>query len=250
MPGIDPVRLGWFELGLFGLIAIVGPLLDLWLFTRLRRATARNTAGARARYYVGGMIWQWGLVALLAWLWISGGRSTDALHLGSTQPLRHVLGAILAGGYVWAALSARRRLLAQPEKLSRLMASMHAALPLLPHTRTEARLFAAVAITAGITEEVLFRGFTLLWATSLLGPIVGFAVSTIAFGLAHLYLGREHVIRTTLVGALLAVVVLVAGNLWPAIVIHATMDLCAGELAYLALTRAERAGTVNLAPTA
>ena len=45
-------------------------------------------------------------------------------------------------------------------------------------------------------------------------------------------------LRTAVVGAVLALVVLAAGSLWPAILIHAAMDLISSDLGYRGLVRA------------
>jgi uncharacterized protein len=64
-------------------------------------------------------------------------------------------------------------------------------------------------------------------------------VSSILFGFAHIYIGIPHVIRTVIVGAVFAVVVLGTGSLWPAIVLHAAIDLFSGDLVYHTLHAAQ-----------
>jgi len=99
---------------------------------------------------------------------------------------------------------------------------------LLPHGRRERLAFALLAVTAGICEEVLFRGFGIayvrwLWPAA---PRLALIVVTAAtFGMAHLYQGVRGVVLTGLLGAYLAWLVLSTGSLVPAIVIHALLDL-------------------------
>src|SRR2546425_962185 len=82
-----------------------------------------------------------------------------------------------------------------------------------------------LAVTAGLCEEFLYRGFALWYFTSLAGSVAGFVLAAVLFGLGHLYLGRMHVVRTAIVGAVFGLLVIGTGSLWVAIVLHAAMDL-------------------------
>lgn len=112
-----------------------------------------------------------------------------------------------------------------------------AAVPLLPHTHGELLGFRAIAVTAGICEELLFRGYVIWYVGVWTGPIPAVVISSIAFGAAHLYLNRDHAIRAGMLGLVLATLVLATGSLWPAMIIHAALDLYSGELSFHALSR-------------
>src|SRR5439155_15892128 len=99
---------------------------------------------------------------------------------------------------------------------------------LLPRTPAERRLFAGLALTAGICEEVLYRGFglaALRWAAPGLGHPGLIAVTAVAFGLAHLYQGPLGVGLTGLIGAYLAWIAIATGSLVPVMVLHAVLAL-------------------------
>jgi len=98
---------------------------------------------------------------------------------------------------------------------------------LLPRTPRERRWYAGVAITAGICEEVLYRGVVLVVAM-LLAPglprwVLALGVAAV-FGLAHIYQGAAGVVVTTMMGAVLGLLVLATGSLLPA-VLHGAADL-------------------------
>ena len=120
--------------------------------------------------------------------------------------------------------------------------------PLLPRTRGERGGFVALSITAGICEELLFRGFVLWYATMWTGPIGGFLISSALFGLMHLYLGAPHVPRTTIIGIFFYVVAVSAGSLLPAMLCHALVDLLSGDLGYRALAGDSSATTEESGP--
>src|SRR5947208_2189146 len=95
---------------------------------------------------------------------------------------------------------------------------------LLPRSAAERRMFALLALTAGVCEEVLYRGFglaALRWAAPGLGHPALIAITAAAFGLAHLYQGPPGVVMTGLVGAYLAWIAIATGSLVPVMVLHA-----------------------------
>lgn len=97
---------------------------------------------------------------------------------------------------------------------------------LLPRNRAEIVHAAVMSIAAGISEELAFRLFLPLLVALVSGSaFVAFGVAVTAFGAMHLYQGRAGVIATTLVGALMAAVYLMTGELWLAMVLHALIDL-------------------------
>ena len=102
-------------------------------------------------------------------------------------------------------------------------------LDLLPRTGREKRLFAGLSLSAGVGEELAFRGYALAALQLLSLPPWTAAVSTsVAFGMMHAYQGMAGILRTALVGVVLAVSVLQTGSLLPAMAAHALVDLGAG----------------------
>lgn len=101
----------------------------------------------------------------------------------------------------------------------------------MPHRDHEYPLFAALACTAGLCEEFLFRGY-LLWYLGHVVPVpVAYVLQSVVFGVAHFYQGLRGIVMTGLAGAFFTGVRIVSGSLWPAMLIHALMDLHAGDLA-------------------
>jgi membrane protease YdiL (CAAX protease family) len=131
----------------------------------------------------------------------------------------------------------RRRILARPAVVERLEKRLDYAEPLLPHTLGERRLFWVVSATAGICEETLYRGFLTWYIAGWTGPWAAIVLSSLIFGLGHVYLGVAQVPRTFLVGLVLALLAYFSGSLWPSIVLHAAIDWNAGELGYALLNR-------------
>jgi membrane protease YdiL (CAAX protease family) len=99
---------------------------------------------------------------------------------------------------------------------------------LFPRSSRERLYCVALAITAGICEELVFRGALLHLAERLLpgAGVIGAAAAAVAlFGVAHFYQGLRGVLLTTLAGALLMLSFLATGSLLPGIAIHILIDL-------------------------
>lgn len=83
----------------------------------------------------------------------------------------------------------------------------------------------AVLALVGVYEELFARGLLLQRCRSLAGGTwIPVTVSSVLFGLGHLYQGWVGVAQTTLIGIVLAVLTLRWKTLWPAILAHALLD--------------------------
>jgi len=82
--------------------------------------------------------------------------------------------------------------------------------------------FAALALTPGITEELLFRGAILSGLKRDLRPHVCVLWQALLFGAAHASIYRF--LPSGIVGAALTLVVLRAKSVWPAILLHVAYD--------------------------
>jgi membrane protease YdiL (CAAX protease family) len=230
-------------------IAVVGPLLDYALFWPAQRRLARaDPVWARRWLWASAVGNPWTVVAFGAAIWLAHGRSWESF--GFTVPagwrLWAALGLVLAAaGYHAVALASLARSADARASLRRQVEPLAA---VLPHTRSEMAWFAGVAVTAGFCEEFLFRGY-LLWVLS---PWLGWwgaaAVSLSIFAIGHVYQGWGGVVRTGIVGAAFTLVVAICGSLWPAIALHALIDLGQGTLAWAALRdEPEQGGAVRTA---
>ncbi len=92
-----------------------------------------------------------------------------------------------------------------------------------------------MSLTAGFCEEFLYRGYFIWVFAPWLGWWGAAALSLLFFAIGHLYQGWNGVLRTGIVGAIFTLVVAIFDSLWPAIALHALLDLGQGMIAWLAL---------------
>lgn len=117
----------------------------------------------------------------------------------------------------------------EPRRLSEPYA--HALRAVVPAGRYQWVLFVAVAATAGICEEFLYRGYALTILSAMTGSVAfGVAASTVAFGLAHAYQGRTGVVGATISGLLYAALYLLSGSLYPCMLGHFVQDIAGGAV--------------------
>ncbi|WP_440053925.1 CPBP family intramembrane glutamic endopeptidase [Pseudoalteromonas sp. T1lg65] len=105
---------------------------------------------------------------------------------------------------------------------------------IMPSTKVERNWFIfGTSLTAGICEELLFRGFLLHVLGQSLGTLPALFISSLVFGLFHFYQGWQGIVKTGLFGLILALIYLWTGSLWVVIALHFVWDAYAGQLFYL-----------------
>ena len=221
-------------------ILLVLPIVEWrWTWPRLLKRLASGAPKVRARFYRSVILGQWLITLCLLAFWGWRGRPWPWLLLGPSTPLRlggGLAAAVVVAGLLWWQKVA---ILKRDDAIARVRRQLESAAPILPHTCAENRMFRVVSVTAGVCEEVLFRGFLLWYLAVWTGPVAAVILSSLLFGLGHVYLGMVHVPKTTLAGLFMACLALASGSLWPAIVIHAAMDWNSGEIGYRILSSSE-----------
>jgi membrane protease YdiL (CAAX protease family) len=217
-------------------VFVAGAILDYYvLWPYLLRKVSGGDVGARTRVYSITMAWLWLATIFVAGRWWLLARPCTALWLLPPRGWRLLAGtlAFLAGAALWllqtrslARLSAQKRALLR-QRSGHLLA-------LVPHTTAEYRWFVGLSVTAGICEELLYRGF-LVWALQhWVGLGWAAAVSVMVFGAAHAYQGKD-VVRPTLAGAVLQGIALLTQSILPGILVHAMLDVMSGTSGYILL---------------
>ncbi len=217
----------WDFLLIFFVLIVVVPGRG---WARLRRLLALPHISSRERtlLYLTSIASQWILSSLVAWRSIARGLSVPQLGL-KFQPIPEllligILGGILIGLAHWFNL--RRIGRSNSPAVDKIRAL---AVKIFPHSNQEALVFCGLAVTAGVCEEFLYRGFVFAALSHVSVPTWGIVlVSSIMFGLAHAYQGRGGMIGTLLLGAVFGVVRILYDSLVPVVVWHAAVDIVAG----------------------
>ncbi len=102
-------------------------------------------------------------------------------------------------------------------------------LHLLPQTRQE-KIWSVLVLapTAGFCEELIYRGYLLSQLSRCFHSVdAAWTVSSLAFGLAHLYQKPSGALRAAALGALLAYPVIRLGTIFPSMAAHFLIDVLA-----------------------
>ncbi len=230
---------GVFDHVVFALLLLL-PLIEWrWNWPRYLRRLAAGFSGARLRYYRNIIAGEWLLAVVLLAVWAMWRRPWSSLWLGSPSGWRLAGGLAFTAAVVALLVAQKRAILKKPKTRDKVRAMLKYAEPLLPRTAAEHKAFWLVSFTAGVCEEVIYRGFLTWYLAVWTGLVPAVLLSAIAFGFGHVYLGPAQVPRTALVGLVMSGVMLASASLWPAMLLHAALDWNSGELGFRILGKAD-----------
>jgi membrane protease YdiL (CAAX protease family) len=110
--------------------------------------------------------------------------------------------------------------------------------PMAPHTYLEAGLFVVLSVSAGLFEEIIFRGYLQKQLAALgRNAIIGIVASGIIFGLAHGYQGTRMMIVIGIYGIFFGILAHLRKSLRPGMMAHAFQDSIAGIGLFKLVTR-------------
>jgi len=107
----------------------------------------------------------------------------------------------------------------------------------MPQTGQERLWWITVAVLAGVTEEITWRGVQTPLASGLVGSVwAGAALSALSFGAGHLIQGCRSALVIVLFALGFQALVCFSGNLYIAMAVHIAYDITAG-ITYAKLAR-------------
>lgn len=223
------------------LVLVGGPLLGAWRVRRRRALLATGDPAVRRRATVRSIGIQWTMTLALAAAWIADGRGLTGLRLDRLPEGPWQIGATIGVLVLFQTLATGWfRASRSPAALHQLRKTVEpSVLGLMPRTSPEWVRFGALAVTAGVCEEFIYRGVAFALVTETFGVIAAVVVTSVAFGAGHAYQGVSGMFRTGLLGAVFAGIVLTTGALWLAMALHALADLFQGYLLATAVAAPE-----------
>ena len=192
---------------------------------RLRELLAKPQVGTRERVSL--------YASTIAFQWVAAAQLGLVVYGGPKLAIVGLLGAAILGTLHWLNLRRMGRL---PTKARGTLQAL--AERILPQSPIEILSFLGLAVTAGVCEEFLYRGFALA-ALHRAGLPVWSAVllSSALFGLAHLYQGRGGLAGTMILGTLFAAARIRYDSVVPVMLWHVAVDVVAGVAGHRYLTQ-------------
>ena len=197
---------------------------------RLQHLLAQPAFSSKEKLVLYGttIAFQWIMLGVVAWRALARGLSQTELGLmrglDVSIVLWSIIGAIGVCTFQWFNLRRLGQLSGPVPDMMRKLSER-----LLPQNPVESAPYAALAVTAGVCEEFVYRGFVMaaLRQTGM-GTWLVLTISSVLFGLAHAYQGKSGIAGTTLMGLVFGASRIVTVSLVPAAVWHAAVDLIAG----------------------
>lgn len=220
----------------FVLLAAIFPIRDYFLIRERATRIRAGEAGLRLGFYRRVIGEHWATVLVLLVVWFALGRDAASIgfvpRLGLQAWAGYVLTALICATLIFQAVTIGRN----PKSLASAREKLTSLSFIIPHTPRERRLFDAVSVTAGICEEILYRGYAVAYLMAAFGAPFWVAglLSSLVFGFAHIYQGAAGVPRTALVGLMFFVLYGLTGSLWAPMIAHAVMDITSGRIGYAA----------------
>jgi uncharacterized protein len=197
---------------------------------RLRRLLQLPVVGTveRVTLYASTIAFQWLAVAVVAWRVWAHGYTASTLGLVIHNRVRTLLAAIVGAAILGLLHTLNLRMMGRsPAKAPATLRAL--AERVLPQSSLELLPYLALAVTAGVCEEFLYRGFAMSALAHAGIPVWGTIIlSSVLFGLAHLYQGRGGLLGTLLIGLVFGTARIAYDGLAVVILWHITVDVVAG----------------------
>lgn len=210
-------------------LAILFPLLSWRSFPLLASRIRHRGEPERIRAYRHTVLTWFGHLLLLMGMWAVADRPLGALGLRPSSP-PELLAGLALGGVMLAALRLNiarwPTTLRDRDHIERLVGNLAV---LLPRSTRERRWFRAVSVNAGLSEEILFRGYLLWYLGHFAGSAAASAIAVLAFTVAHAYQGLRQLPGIALMGAFFVALYLVSGSIFLPIAFHAAVDILHGH---------------------
>ena len=219
---------------------VLGVLLPLRGKLRLQKLMVLARIGTRERLslYASTIGFQWLAAIVVAWRAWARGLSLEELgfvvHGHWRILIAAIVGAATLGGLQWFNLRRMGRSSGKAREFMQVLAER-----ILPQSRLELVPFLALAVTAGVCEEFLYRGFAMAALIRVGLPSWGVVLlSSVLFGLAHLYQGRGGLLSTLVIGTVFGTARIAYDGLVPVMIWHFAVDAVAGVAGPRYLVRA------------
>ncbi|MDP9266998.1 MAG: CPBP family intramembrane metalloprotease [Acidobacteriota bacterium] len=199
-------------------------------FSGQTRSKKTLSVGSRPLLYASAIAMQWTLVGVV-WLGIRRrGYSIRQLTGRSWRSFDDVLIDVAIAAVFWigsvAVLAALGFLMGVQKKIPEMRKAIEF---MAPANVFELGIFFLLAVSAGVCEEILFRGYLQRQFAALSkSMVVGVLASAAVFGASHLYEGKERMVLVGILGAMLGTLAVVRKNLRPSMIAHTWQDVFAG----------------------
>jgi uncharacterized protein len=217
-------------------VVIVFPLLGRFLYARLITPQAMPGFSRRLETYLSIVALEWLLGGLLLALIYRHGLTLNDL---GEQPgvlwRTMAVPSLLLAGLAFLVVKNIQQL--QNTGIEELDRGLGRGKLFYPKDRAEIAVFMVLALTTGICEELIYRGWVVNFASQLTHSIwIGVVLGAVAFGFGHAHQGLKGMLLTGVLGLLFGAIFVFTSSLFPGQVIHVVLNAVNGLVGAYALT--------------
>ncbi len=210
---------------------LILPIYVFFTFEKEKEKLIHNPS-FRTKYYHSIILFLWLPTLVLMTLIYFDAHSLNSIGLrwefGLANQVAVVL-TLLLSVYIWFSI---KQIHKNKKAKETFLEQIECGAYLMPINVKEVRWFIGVCISAGICEEILFRGYLMSVFGEHMPVYAAVILSSIVFGLPHIYQGAVNVIKTGFFGAVMAVIYLVTESIIIPIVLHILVDMYFGIMFY------------------
>jgi membrane protease YdiL (CAAX protease family) len=207
---------------------LLAPILGFSLLGNIRPAQ-HTLSEHHAMRYVFTLVWEWVLAAIVVW-GIHMRKGSLRQLLGERRPtLRDWRDDLILAAVFWIGASIVLAAVGITLKLAHLSSPQKTIAQLAPQDTWQLVLWVLLSISAGICEELVFRGYLLQqFSRACRNVWAGVLISSLFFGIAHGYEGVSGMIAISIYGAMFCLLALKRGSLRTGMIAHAWHDIFSG----------------------
>lgn len=234
------MELHWSDHLLFLILGVIIPLRTV-MGKQPQLSEITFDTRTKLQLYWGNNAWLWLMCGVVAGVWWLNDRPWQLIGLDwpffwpSGWPLAAVL--LFAALYLWDTFSE----VSSQVQRDTTVEHFRSELGFLPQTSYEYAHYIFLALTAGVCEEFIFRGYFIRYLQAVLAndttATLAILVAAVIFGVVHLYQGWQAVIKIGGMAVIFGYIFVHTGSLWLLMAIHFAVDLIGGFIAWRLLAK-------------
>lgn len=221
------------------IIGILLPLRSVKAQDMLKKITF--TPMMKSRLYLGNSLSLWAMAGILAGINWFMGRPPAGFGLHWPPAALNAYAYWALGGFVLLYGFDLVYETSFPKTRKQTITEWQENIPFLPVSFREFKQFIPLALTAGICEEFIFRGYFITYFYNLVGKdfaYLAIVIPTLIFAMVHQYQGKKAMIKIFFMAIFFGLIYYFTGSLWQVMLLHFFVDLIGGFLAWQLLKNA------------
>ncbi len=200
----------------------------------------------RKSFYLSNSMVLWIITLIVMAIWYWNGRSFGLMGFRLPGPgwvataLTILMGLLYIADVVYSMLS--------PDELLKTQEQWESSVPFLPENYRELPAYTFMCLTAGVCEEIMYRGFLVNYFIDPMQggfPWIAALFPSILFSIAHFYQGYKAMFKIFLLSLLFGLIFIFSKSLLFVVIIHFLIDLTGGILAITMKKKQLRAERLN-----